>query len=231
MIDENIIKQHYARMSDDQLIELAETDGAFLTKIALTFLYHEFKGRSLDTSVFIKAGDEILLVKNKAINTEINEHPSQLINSIWNYIFKEKEMGVSNENILNGLLQRGFEGEQCALIISNIENKAKDILATHNKNVLRGAIISLSGLAISVYTYSSITNSTIFILASGAIVGGILLLFKGVSSKSRYKTIVANIETERILSAEQAVDIEEADTVPVHQNQPIPSIDPLKSAD
>lgn len=228
MINENLIRENYSRMSDAQLIELAQTDGAFLTRNAIVFLYREFEKRSLDTSSFIKAGDDILIIKNKETKGEIDEHSSKLINSIWTYIFKEKEVGVSNNNILNGLLQRGFQEEQCAIIISNIENKAKDILATHNKNVLRGAIISLSGLAISVYTYSSITNSTVFVLASGAIVGGVLLLFKGVSSKSRYKTIVANIETERILSAEQANNIVEADDVSPAQNH---TIEPPNSAD
>lgn len=207
MIDEETIKENYSRMADAELLNLAYTEGHTLTPAATLLLYSEFTRRALDTSLFLIEDDGKISIQ-PAEAKNVNEDASAFMKSIWTYIFIEMEKGHSNKEIFNGLLQRGLSQKQSVEIIFSVEEKAKEILAEQNKHVLRGAIIALVGLAISTWTYSSTTINNIFILSSGAIAIGILLLFKGVASKSRFKTIVAHIETTRIISADQLTEIE-----------------------
>ena len=222
MIDDKIIKQNYVQMSDAELLNLAQTEGSLLTPSALLMLYQEFNNRSLDTSIFVHEADNIISIKTPDYKNENSYDNQNLMETVWIYVFKEKENNKSNNEIFNGLLQRGFNEARASVIILNIETKTLETLAALNKNVLRGAIISLLGIGSCIYTYSAFTFSTIYILSWGAIVIGIFLLFKGVTSKSRYKTILANIETERILLAEASLNIEIISTEPVKEITPPP---------
>jgi len=195
MIDENIIKENYAHMQDDQLIHLAQFEQQSLTPEALTFLKEEFLKRNLNIDLF----DAPQPATTPA---------SDFINAMWGYVFKEKEAGTSNEVIYLGMLHRGLDEQHATEIINGIENKTIEILAANNKNVLRGAITCLAGVAVAIWTYSPNYNSTIYGVAWAAIVFGVLWYFKGVSSKSKYKTILNTIETEQIISAETTAFID-----------------------
>ncbi len=226
MIEDKIIKENYLRMSDAALLYFAKTEGSSLTPSALVILYQEFKTRSLNTDIFISNAENNLSIEPSQPGMDNHSDHTDFIKAIWIYIFQEKENGKSNKEILNGLIQKGVNEAHAAALISTIENKTVEILATLNKNVLRGAIISLLGAGISIWTYSSFTLSTIYILSWGAIVVGIFLLFKGVSSKSRYKTILSNIETERILFAETVTDFEVIEPIATAPNENIKPVTP-----
>lgn len=208
MIDRKIIKENYSRMTDAALLHLAQTEGQYLTPEALELLHEELLQRQLDTAVFDVIKDDKIALKKSNIDGAKEGASNDFIKAIWVYVFNEKELGISDEEITKGLLARGLDEEHAALIINTIESKTKEILAGHDSDVLRGLITCVIGIAITLWTYSAASNGSVYIIAWGAIVFGIIRFFKGVSSKSRYKTILANMEQERILAAEAANNIE-----------------------
>jgi len=196
MIDIALIKENYSRMSDEQLIHLAQTEGQDLTSEALPLLHEEFLNRKLDTTIFGTLDDNKKAQQKRNIQEAQNNASNEFIKSIWTYAFNEKKKGTTDEEIRKGIIERGLDEEHSSLIIKTLESKAKEVLDIHDSDMLRGGLVFAVGFIITVWTYSSAINGGTYFIAWGAIIFGAIRFFRGLSNKGKYKTILENIEGE-----------------------------------
>src|SRR5665647_2252778 len=126
MIDIALIKENYSRMSDEQLIHLAQTEGQDLTSEALPLLHEEFLNRKLDTTIFGTLDDNKKAQQKRNIQEAQNNASNEFIKSIWTYAFNEKEKGTTDEEIRKSIIERGLDEEHSSLIIKTLESKAKE---------------------------------------------------------------------------------------------------------
>ena len=203
MFDPSLIKDNYKQMSDDQLIHLAKTEGNELSAEALTILHEEFIDRNLNTDVFGTVED-IKEEDRKENQERIKEaETNEQLLPTWNYIFDEKRNGSTNEEIYNGLLQREIDKDSATLMISSMEAKAKDILASHEADKLRGGLVCAAGLAITFVTYSAVsTSGGTYVVAWGAIIFGAIRFFKALNNCDKYKEIIEILKQENTPSKE-----------------------------
>ncbi len=196
MIDTTMVRDNYSRMTDDQLINFAKTEGQDITPEALSILHEEFINRKLDTSVFISLDDDKTAQRKRNIEKAQESASNEFMNSIWNYAFDEKKEGTSNEEIHKGLIERGLDEQHSTFVIKTLESKAKEVLDEHDTDMLRGGLTCAVGLIITVWTYTSALNGGTYLVAWGAIIFGAIRFFRGMSNTDKYKTVIANIQAE-----------------------------------
>lgn len=197
MIDTTQIKEAYAQMTDEQLIGLANTEGFDLTGEALTVLHNEFLKRNLDMAILESVDNSKAAQQNRNVLQAQNSASDQFAKSIWTYAFDEKKAGATDEEIKIGLIAHGLGEEHAEMVIKSLESKVRELVSSHNSNMLLGAAICGVGLLITFGTMSSASNGGSYTIAWGAIIFGGIRFFKGLSNKSDYSTILENIEAEK----------------------------------
>lgn len=90
MLDTKIIRDHYSRMTDEQLSHLAQSEGQDLTPEALTVLHEEFSERKLDVSIFGTIDQNKTVQQNLNIAKAQESASKEFMNSIWAYAFDKK---------------------------------------------------------------------------------------------------------------------------------------------
>lgn len=103
MVNPRNIQERYSRMSDDELIALAQNELTTLTDTAVKILYNEFQSRGLDGSLYF--GDEFK-ARAKA--------------SAMEYAFNERKKGKQDEHIIADLMNIGLSDEQAWLIVKRL---------------------------------------------------------------------------------------------------------------
>jgi len=196
MIDTKMVRDNYSRMTDDQLINLAKTEGKDITSEAILILQEEFTNRKLDISVFKSLNDIKIAKRIRDIEKAQESALSEFINSIWNYAFDSKEDGKSNEEIYKGLINKGLDEQQSTLVIKTLESKAIENLDALDTEMLHGGLTCACGFIITVWTYTSSLNGGTYIVAWGAIIHGAIRFFRSMSYTFKYKIIIANIQGE-----------------------------------
>lgn len=197
MSDLDMIRENYARMSDGQLQHLAQHEGAGLTEDALKLLRYEFNLRQLDTAVF----DTIDAAKQPEKDQSVQEtSPGQETTStgdLLGYLWVEKENGRTNAELLEELKARGVGEESARSMLMLLKTRAKENYDAHTSNMIRGGVFCLIGLAVTAFTYASAMNGGgSYVVAWGAIIFGGIRFFSGLSSREKYKTIVANTRSD-----------------------------------
>ena len=100
---------------------------------------------------------------------------------------------------MEGIMDKGLDEERADLIIKTLEAKAKEILNVHDTNMLVGGLICTAGIGITLWTYSEAFAGSggTYVIAWGAILFGAIRFFRGMANKGNYKTILANIQSEK----------------------------------
>src|SRR5579871_3067298 len=178
MIDTALIKENYSRMTDGELIHLAQSEGQDLTPEALTILHDEFLRRKLDTKVFESVADNIKSTRDRKIEQAQNTASNEFTKSIWEYAFEQKANGASNEDIQKGLAAKGLNDESASLILKSLGTTAKRVLDSVDSSMLAGGVICLIGIIITVWTYTSSAMGGRYIIAWGAIIFGAIRFFQ-----------------------------------------------------
>jgi hypothetical protein len=194
MIDKAIIKANFSRMSDTELIHLAENEGHDLTSDALLILQEEFSKRKLDMSVFGMVEDNKIAEKQMRIERAKEKGSEAFMNSIWTYALDEKMEGKTDKEILAGIIDQGLDEEDAAEVINTLEAKAKSISDAHDTNMLVGGLICTLGIGVTLWTYSASLTGGTYVVAWGAILFGAIRFFRGMADKGKYKAILAKIQ-------------------------------------
>ncbi len=196
MIDKSIIQENYRRMSDSQLMHLAQTEGKELTGDAMEMLQAEFSTRNMDTSIFGNIEEEKTEQKIKSIEKAKEMGIAQFYSSIWSYVLDEKYAGNSNETIREAIIEKGVDEDNAREIILTMESKASALMKAHENDMLAGGLVFFTGAALTAATWASAIHGGTYIIAWGAIVFGAIRFFRGFSNKEKFKKILANIASE-----------------------------------
>jgi hypothetical protein len=196
MIDIDLLKENYSRMTDSQLIHLVETEGHQITPDALRVLREEFSNRKLDSEVFGVVETNHNIKKHQSIETFQENAEVDFAETIWKYVFDEKIDGKSNNDILNGLSERGIGETDRLAIIGEIESKAEVMFSKYDKDSFNGGAICLIGILVTVVTFVFALKGGTYIIAWGAIIFGAIRYFRGLSNKKKFRTLLSNIKHE-----------------------------------
>lgn len=198
MIDLSLIKENYARMSNEQLISLANNEGDELTPESLNLLQEEFLKRDLNTDVFGVVEDNKTAKHIEKIERIKESDADEFEKSVWAYALNEKWANSSNAEIKKSLLEMGLEDENADMVVRSIGTKAKEILDAYDTQMIAQGAIALLGLVVTFVTYMNAVNGGggVYIVAWGAIIFGTIRCIKSASRKGKYKTILSNIRIE-----------------------------------
>jgi uncharacterized membrane protein len=188
MADRVLIKKLYARMSNEQLLQLSMDEGKFLTSAAITILYQEFLKRKLDTSIF-----PVLRVYKVTEHQKMHQRLSQKkdIESVWEHFFDAKYKGKADQEILQDLCAMGLDYQVSYDIIHSMKAKAIELHEAHEKTVFKGLVLFLFGIGLLFINLTHINMETI---ASCCIILGLMKSISGLSSVVRYDRIVSHIQ-------------------------------------
>lgn len=193
----DIVAEQYARMGDEELIRFAQDESIHLTVESFHLLNLEFEKRNLDKNVL-----ESLEI-DKAL-TDLNKQTSfeeitarEFTKSLWLYSFDQKEKGISNHDIFNGLIKKGVDEQYAFMLVECIESKSKEILDSIDTDIIIGWIILCAGILLIILTANEALTGIFAIYGFLGAAGGIVKLYKSYSSKNKYQTILNNIESEK----------------------------------
>jgi hypothetical protein len=188
MADRVLIKKLYARMSNEQLLQLSKDEGKFLTSAAITILYQEFLKRKLDTSIF-----PVLRVYKVTEHQKMHQRLSQKkdIESVWEHFLDAKYKGKADQEILQDLCAMGLDYQVSYDIIHSMKAKAIELHDAHEKTVFKGLVLFLFGIGLLFINLTHINMETI---ASCCIILGLMKSISGLSSVVRYDRIVSHIQ-------------------------------------
>lgn len=188
MADRVLIKKLYARMSNEQLLQLSMDEGKFLTSAAITILYQEFLKRKLDTSIF-----PVLRAYKVTEHQKRHQRLTQKkdIESVWEHFLDAKYKGKADQEILQDLCAMGLDYQVSYDIIHSMKAKAIELHEAHEKTVFKGLVLFLFGIGLLFINLTHINMETI---ASCCIILGLMKSISGLSSVVRYDRIVSHIQ-------------------------------------
>ncbi len=199
MIDQSIIKENFARMSDTELVNLAENEGHDLTPEALSILQQEFLARRLDMAIFGLVEENKITQKEKEIEKAQAKGEDSYLRSVWVYAFEEKEAGKTDNEIRTGIIDKGLTEEEADEMIRSLENKVKEFMHAHDTQIWVGGFICLAGLGVTLWSFSAAyaASGRFYVIAYGAIIVGAIRFFRGISNRAKYKKLLAKILAEQ----------------------------------
>ncbi len=198
MVNKSMISLNYARMTDDQLLNLARAEGETLTGDALALLQQEFIKRNLDTAVFsIIDGNKTLQAKEDIENSKQEIGPGHL-NKFWKYALKEKKQGKLDGEIHNGLIGQGLDEEYALMITNTMEEKVKELIDKYDTKMLQGIFFFMLGLIVTLISYGiASTDGGVFFFTYGSILWGAYDFLIGVTKKGDFKAILLVIQRQQ----------------------------------
>lgn len=197
MIDIEIIKENYSKMSDVQLFAIAKADGHDLTEEAFELLKGEFKKRSLDYSYIESAEQTKASIYAKKIQMVRDSVGNDFEKALWKFILDEKEKGTANADVLKGIEERGLDEEKAMLMLNGLKLKLVEIINHNDNKMVIGGIAFVAGIFITFLTYSQAKiNGGTYFIAWGAVVFGGIRFFTGMSEKRKYKRFLVKTEQE-----------------------------------
>ena len=174
-------------MSDAQLLQLANDDLEYLTPEALEIFHEELEKRNLE----FPSADT---VNNDEISGSIKIF--SLDKDSLHFITDQKEKNKTNDIILEGLIERGFDETNAKDIINQLplylEANSKKMAGI----VLTGVLLLVSGLAINVLPLSRGNQSAIVIIAYCLMIVGAIRIFHGYFNKKRFDKMLKNCEVQ-----------------------------------
>ncbi len=182
------IRQQYQSMSDAQLLQLADVDLENLTPEALEIFHEEIMKRNLE---FRSAYS----VNNNEIETSIKIF--SLDKDSLHFITDQKEKNKTNDIILEGLIERGFDETNATEIL----NQLPLYLEVNSKKMagilLTGVLLLVSGMAINVLPLSRGSQSAIVIIAYCLMIVGVIRILHGYFNKKRFDNMLKNCEVQK----------------------------------
>ncbi|MEP7318813.1 MAG: hypothetical protein ABI921_08720 [Panacibacter sp.] len=184
-------------MSNNEIIELAKKDGDSLSMEAFSILKQEFIRRKLDMSTFSRVEQNRLITNKYKIKQEEETNKEEFTKSIWILVFDEKKSGKSNEDIIAGLIDRGFSEHQASNIMDNMETAAKSLSDISENQMLKNGIFFIIGLIVTIITYTNALSGGTYIIAYGAIIFGGYRFIEGVINKKKYQSVLKLFTTKK----------------------------------
>jgi|GEM_PF-1219585 len=203
MIELNIVKEQYARMGDEELIEFAKNESLHLTIESFHLLNLEFEKRNIDKSVLEQAeiDKELSNLNNQTTFEKITAY--EFTKSLWDYSLNEKQKGVLNRDIYDALLKKGVNDQYAFMLLESLESKSKEMLDNFETDVILGWLILIAGIILIFFAFGETADGLYAVYGSLlAFVGG-LRLYKSYFKKKKYQDILNNILAEKNFEREE----------------------------
>ena len=188
MIDLESIRNYYASMPDEMLLQLAREDRDGLTDEALIILKQESRARGLSMFAF-EAKIEAEIEEELTSIEGFYNTPSSADNSMMGlsyqemmYQNKEQELITSKENFLSKLSRE----------------ELKELIKKSNNSMQKNGAIMAIGLAATIVTLVIATESGgTYVVAWGAIFFGGIGFFRAFEAKNTYQATLKNIDERK----------------------------------
>ncbi|NML21202.1 hypothetical protein HHL16_09985 [Pseudoflavitalea sp. G-6-1-2] len=195
-IDPTIIRDRFARSTNEQLIDIAENEIRSLTPEALEFLLDELRKRNIETSQIAELEKKVTRQHNKNVSRAHSALAQDLSKEGMKLAVKMKLENASNSDIQEALQNTGISSEESLRIIGSLGEKAAAMNKTGNKNLRYGVIMLLLGcLRFFIIQSKDDLNETIILLL---VLSGILFSIIGLKIKSDAKKISEILEQESL---------------------------------
>ncbi|MEO7923157.1 MAG: hypothetical protein ABIR30_05720 [Chitinophagaceae bacterium] len=176
MVDAEFIKDHYATLTEEQLIELVEEGTQDLLPEALTLLKQEFRARGLSMSFFetkeISSGESL---------PDNSFNPSTIPNSI---------IGTSDEDVFPS----NYHGSKEKLPEVQSREELEHQVGISDREAKKNGLIAVIGIVITFLTYEMAGQGGTYVIAWGAILFGGFGFIKALLKKSKYETALKGKE-------------------------------------
>ena len=162
MIELNIVREQYARMTDEELQVFAINEADKLTIESFHLLKQEFEKRNLDLNILNSAEiDKALSDLGKQTTFEkITAH--EYAESVWQFALNEKEAGKTNFEIYNSLLNKGVDKQYAFMLVQSLDTKSKELKENFDTEIIAGWLILFGGL-LAIFLAINGTISGLFI--------------------------------------------------------------------
>jgi hypothetical protein len=197
MIDKDLIKENYSRMSDIQLINLAKNDGLQLPDETLELLEFELNKRNLSSEILDNIKNEKRLQRLREIESDNIKENEKKENSIWAFALDQKYLGKTNKELYDLLKSKGLDDNYSKLIIEKLEDVTTKLKNNSDSEMITGGLVFIIGVFVTFATLNNATNGGSYVIAWGAILFGAIRCYNGAKNKSRFSKILQNIENEK----------------------------------
>ena len=157
MIEASTIKETYAAMNDEEIIEFAEKEGESLTTVAFELLREEFQKRQLDLQPIREIEHKIILRYSLAMQKFEEDFSKDLLKKAWELAFEMKLEIASNYKIFTRLQELGIADKYAFYIVNNLPSITSKQLEDVRFEIIGAIILILLG-SIFIYATFSIEN-------------------------------------------------------------------------
>jgi hypothetical protein len=195
MIDISLVKERYARMTDEQLIQLAQTERHDLTAEALSLLKDEFSKRGLDLDAFN-------YTETKQTHEEFDEPipgfqnysagAGDVVKELNHLKNEEEKIQLTREDAL-------LEGEEEAIAVAT-EEEVEKLIKKCNRRMWIDGIIFLAGTVATMLGLEMAKEGKggdSYIVFWGAIAFGGMGFLVAYFNKKKYKAVLFNIRMKK----------------------------------
>ncbi len=151
MINIEIIKENYRRMSDDQLVRFAKLEAEHLTLESFHALKDELISRDIDLQVIEELEDVDIPEKN--INKAVT---NTFLGSLFEFAIEKKSKGVSNAEIYHSLLEKKLAPEQAVMLIQMLPEISQKTLKATETEILIAWVAFFIGILLSLFSYNQL---------------------------------------------------------------------------
>jgi|GEM_PF-4165816 len=146
MIDIEMVKARYSKMTDDELLQFAEHQGIVITDEAVSCLYNEFTQRRLDTSLFYGLMKQRSDDKDREVARVHQKHYEENMKALWEHIFQLKKEGYSNLDIKQELLEQDLHPNFVAEVANDIPVQIRNLKTDAQSQANKGFILIIIGV-------------------------------------------------------------------------------------
>jgi len=192
-IDINAVKETYANMCDNELLQFASDEGLKLSSEAFLILRKELKTRGIGGDIVNKLEHEIIFqasIQKKKFGEDLSR--SLYLKSL-DFAFSQKEKGVSDYDIYVGLIEQGLSEEHSTYIVNRIDVWTEDLLKDSRLEIQSGVGIMLLGI---IAMYVTIQIGHFQLPSAMLILVGVVRIFVFSAKKEKYNKILNQLLME-----------------------------------
>lgn len=147
MFDIDLIKKNYSKMADQQIIELANSEGTIISHEAFNVLKREFIKRNLDKQLIKDVESKRLESKKGNIQDNILKEEQDINQQLWDYTIQQKYENKTDEEIIQGLIAKDVSIENARNAVSDLETAITKASKETSNKIFRGMVfICIAGL-------------------------------------------------------------------------------------
>ena len=193
MVEDSVIKLHYAAMTEGELMNFATEEGSRLTKEAFSILKKEFINRKMNTYILEAIQDGTLTEHKQSIDNIEKIEFKEFSTTVLSYALNEKRDGKTNDEIVSGLIETGLSENNALILIAQLDRHAHHLLDKSKSGLLSAVFIFMAGIAVYMISPKKTVIGFTGILSICAIFFGSIYFFINLFNKNKYVRVISNL--------------------------------------